>query len=497
MRKYLMRFILALCASLIVIFAVGQSDHMSQEISSSHEDSVVVAAGKLYKASGTKRFFFGDHYRKAWATGIKVPVANLKEIKGGLNILEPGGGMQTYSLKLEANTTKLYAFRSIQKDPSPVLPRPVKPTFFADLVQDQISAAHPYGAFILPPLARAAGIYHTNPKLYYLPDSEELGQYQKKFGGMLMMLEEDADEDWSHKKSFGFTENAVSTETVIEELLEENENYVDEAFLLRARLFDMWIGDWDRHEGQWRWAELKDNQDHKMFRPIPEDRDNAFFKFDGFFPWWIRRKWALRKFQKFDDDIRDIAGLNDNARHFDRRFLSSLDREQWLYEARILQKNLTDEVIESAVRQWPDEIYALNGAEIISHLQERRTKLHEFANRYYDILAREVDIHGSDESEYFEVIRKNNRETQVRIYDLSKEEKDELLFDRTFFSDETKEIRLYGFADDDVFDVNGNVQNGIKVRLIGGDGQDRFNDNSTVAGISKQTIIYDLPDSEL
>ena len=32
---------------------------------------------------------------------------------------------------------------------------------------------------------------------------------------------------------------------------------VDQQEFARARLFDMLVGDWDRHEGQWRWKEQK------------------------------------------------------------------------------------------------------------------------------------------------------------------------------------------------------------------------------------------------
>jgi hypothetical protein len=469
----------------------AQKSLMNQPIKCNSEDSVMVIPGEIYRAGKVKRFFFGEHYRDAWTTAVKIPTISLEEKKGGLSILGVGGGMQTYSLKLKGNDGKLYSFRSIQKDPTPVVPIFAQPTFFADIVQDQISAAHPYGAFIIPPLARAAKLYYTNPKLYYLNDSENLGQYREKFGGMVVMLEEDADEDWSKKKSFGYTENAVGTNTVLEDLRDENETYVDENFLARARLFDMWIGDWDRHEGQWRWAEMEGKKGETMFRPIPEDRDNAFFKFDGFFPWWLRRKWALRKFQKFDHDVRDIAGLNFNARHFDRRFLSSLNRGDWIKEAESLQISLTDKIIEDAFSQWPQKIYELNGEEIVSKLKSRREKLVRFASDYYSILAKTVSVYGSDESEYFEVIRKNYVETLVSVYDIKDHEKDEKIYERTFILGETKEIVLYGFNDDDQFHVSGNVKKGILTRIIGGEGEDKFVDNSHVNGIKKHTIVYD------
>ena len=53
---------------------------------------------------------------------------------------------------------------------------------------------------------------------------------------------------------------------------------VDDRALLRARLFDLWIEDWDRHNKQWRW--LRRGEDD-AFVPLPEDRDQAFSKFGG------------------------------------------------------------------------------------------------------------------------------------------------------------------------------------------------------------------------
>jgi hypothetical protein len=470
---------------------------MTQEFEYRTEDSVFVAAGKIYKAGPVKKFFFGEHYRKTWSTPVYVPVINIEEKKGGLEILEQGGGMQTYSLKLKADNGKLYSLRSIQKDPSPVVPEPLRPTFFVDIVQDQISAAHPYGAFVLPYLLKRANLYHTNPQLYYLPDTEKLGTFQDKFGGMLMMLEEDADEDWSEYPNFGFTENAVSTETVREKLMEENESYVDQEFVARVRLFDMWIGDWDRHEGQWRWAELEDDRGNEFYRPIPEDRDNAFFKFDGFFPWIMRRKWAVRRFQKFDEGIRDIAGINFNARYFDRRFLTELERKDWLRQADSLEMLISNPDIDSALSVWPDDIYDHSGNEISRYLKIRKTKLDEFANRYYEILAENVNVYGSEENEIFTVNRIDDSRTKVNMYDLSDGEIDELLYSRTFLNNETNEIRLYGFEGEDKFRISGHTNNGIVVRVIGGEGKDHIVDSSRVRGIKRHTVVYDTKGTNL
>lgn len=496
-------------AFLIIASAAGcrssmhaSGDIMRQEplVVNQEDSTVLVAAGKNYQAGELKRKLLGDHYRDVWAAPVEVPIVNLKTEKGGLDILRRGGGMQTYSLKLEAADGKLYGFRSIQKDPSPVLPDILQSTIAEDIFQDQISASHPYGAFVLPELGDAAGIYHTNPELFYLPDTPELGEFQEEFGGMLVMLEEDADEDWSDYEDFGYTENAISSNSVMEDLRDDNDNEVDQRALLRARLFDMWIGDWDRHEGQWRWAELKKEDEKGMiYRPIPEDRDNVFFNFDGTLPWIASRKWAARKFQSFEEDVRDIAGLNFNARHFDRRFLTAMSREDWLAEADSLQRRLDDQIIEKAIRQWPDTIYALTGKEIEDKLKARKNKLKEFAIRYYEILAKEVDIHGSDKHEFFVVERLDDDRTEVTVYKSNDDgEKEKVIYHRIFYTEETEEIRLYGFRNEDFFHISGDVGKGILVRVIGGEDADRITDKSKVKGLSDKTKVYDLiEDTEL
>lgn len=473
----------------------GEDTNVTQEVISRNGGTVVVKAGKIYEASKLKRFLLGDHYRDVWMAPVEVPLIDLNTAKGGLKILERGGGMQTFTLKLKGGNGRLYSLRSLQKDPSPLLPFALQLSFVDDIVQDQISASNPYGAFTLPPLGDAAGIYHTNPELIYIPDSPILGKHRKYFGGMLAMLEQDADEHWPNYEDFGFTENAVSTETVLEKLEEDNENYVDQKNYLRVRLFDMWVGDVDRHEGQFRWAELEHEQG-KFYRPIPEDRDNVFFKFDGVIPWIISRKWALRKFQDFQEDIRDVPGFNFGARHIDRRFLTELPKEVWLKVAKDLQERLTDDVIKEAINILPDTVFKLTGPQIISTLKGRRANLSNFASEYYEYLAKQVDVVGSNEQEYFETIRRPG-ETEVNVFKASKDgQKERQLYHRVFYHDETNEVRLYGLGGEDLFYVSGKSDDGVLLRIIGGMDEDVFADSSAVEGLRRKTIYYDDSEKE-
>ena len=86
-------------------------------------DSVTVAIEPVYdKVNKAHRLFLGEGYRKLWATPVKMRVFHLSKEKGGLKILQRGGGMQTKSLRLEDANGQEWVIRTIQKYPEKVLP---------------------------------------------------------------------------------------------------------------------------------------------------------------------------------------------------------------------------------------------------------------------------------------------------------------------------------------------------------------------------------------
>ncbi|MGB3466418.1 MAG: metallophosphoesterase, partial [Cyclobacteriaceae bacterium] len=320
--------------------------------------TIVTSASKAYKAKGLKKLLMGENYRDVWSQEIEVPVFDIATEREGLDIVKKGGGMQTRSLRLKAKNDKQYVLRSIEKYAENAIPEALRKTFAAELVQDQISASHPYGALVVPYLAEAAGIFHTNPQAVYIPEDPYLGKYTSTFAGLLALYEERPNNAAAEEPFFGSGEKIKSTFDLIEELKEDNDNRVDEVFVVRNRLFDMFIGDWDRHDDQWRWVRYKD-PDGKgdLYKPIPRDRDQAFFVNEGLIPNIVSRKWALPKVEGFDEKVRWAPGLNNNARYFDRSFMTMPDWAAWKKEVKFLQENLTDEVIEKSIAQWPEGIY--------------------------------------------------------------------------------------------------------------------------------------------
>jgi hypothetical protein len=198
------------------------------------------------------------------------------------------------------------------------------------------------------------------------------------------------------------------------------------------------------------------------------------------------------KFQDFTDSYGYLKGLALNGLPQDRRFVSPLKRQDFIEIANELQESLTDEVIESAVRDWPESIQALDGQETIELLKVRRDKLPEIAERYYEMHARIVDVVGSNKHERFEVKRLDDDSTRVTVFKTNKKgEKRRVIYDRTFLRNETREVRLYGFDGNDTFVVEGDVGRGILIRAVGGAGEDSFVDTSSVSGRKKNTWFYD------
>ncbi len=448
-----------------------------------------------YNASGFKKWLWGENYRKTWATPVDFLVFQLDKTLGGLEIIKRGGGQATNSLRLAAQDGREYVLRSVDKQGDKALGEALKGTFVADIVQDQTSAAYPYSALVVPHLAEVAGIYHSNPQYVYLPKDDRLGEYKESFGDAVYLFEERAEGKlWEDAAHFGFAKNIKTTSKVIKSLTEDNDVQINQQAVLKNRLFDMWLGDWDRHDDQWTWAEHKHKADKSTsYSPIPRDRDQVFFDSDGLIIALGTRKWGIPKFQGFKHQIRDVAGLNFNNRYFDRYFLTQPSLEDWLATADTLQQQLTDAHIQQALAQIPQEVAGFDIAQITEKLKQRRQDLRKYAEQYYRFLSKTVNVLGSDKHERFEIHHLSPQQTQIKVYKIKKESRKilKLLYERTFKSDETNEIRLYGLAGEDEFILLDNARSNIKIRIIGGEDTDLMADSTQSAGKGKKTDVYD------
>ncbi|MEM6644894.1 MAG: BamA/TamA family outer membrane protein [Bacteroidota bacterium] len=460
----------------------------------SYRDSTVVRAiNASYDRGALGRFLQGDDYRDAWIAEVEMPILDLENAYGGLTPIKKGGGQQTLSLRLANPEGREFVVRSIDK--KPFVPSEIRGTFVHDFIQDLTIAMQPFGAYSIPVLADAAGVYHTNPQMVVMPDDPRLGIYREQYANQVMLFEERPAGDLSNMPSFGRTDDAEGSPKLFRELEDDNDNYVDQEAWVRSRLFDMWLGDWDRHADQWRWAEFDTEDDNgHVYRPIPRDRDWAFFRYDGFLPGFIR--YVMPQFNSYGPKYGNLKGLTQSGLSLDRRFASELIRADWIRLAEQMQARLTNQVFREAVAVWPPEIQSLYGEEFIDIMQTRRAKLVRVAKTVYDMQARIVDVVGSDKHERFLVTHYADS-MQVQVWKTTKEGVDrEVIYERMFYPGETDEVRLYGLRGNDRFEVSGTARP-IRVRAIGGAGPDEFVDiDEADAPKRRRSFFYDTPDQD-
>ena len=427
-------------------------------------DSVKVPASTRYApASFLRKIFTGKNYRKEWSTPVTLPVLDLE--KTGLAIVKMGGGMQTKSLRLVDKQGREWALRTVDKFAEGAVPPGLRNTLAEKVVQDMISASYPYAAVTVGALAEAMGITAPRPVVYFVPDADFLGPYRTHFANLVCYLEKREP-----------VPGTLETGEVMFEKLDDNDNLLLQKEILRARLLDMLIADWDRHEGQWLWAE-KDSAGSKYHYPVPLDRDQAFFMSGGLIS-KIAKLLAMPHINSFKKKSNNIRNLSYKSWEFDRFFLNSLNAQEWTTEIIKFREMLTDQVIEKAVQKLPREVYAISGPEIISILKSRRDGMLVNAMKYYQFLSTSVDVAGTNEDEIFRISSKDGMTLTAFTSDNGRPGKK--LYERNFRSSETKEVVIYGLEGDDHFIVEENVDDDIRLHIYGNRGKDVYDIKGSV-----------------
>ncbi|TCJ16541.1 hypothetical protein EPD60_07290 [Flaviaesturariibacter flavus] len=421
-------------------------------------DSVTVPVSLQYRHPGLlNRILLGNNYRKLWETPVRLPVFRLD----GFTIKELGGGNQTLSLQLVDGDGKAWVLRTVDKNVKRALPPVLRSTFVLNMTQQQVSAAHPYAPVVVARLARAVGVTAPDPTFYYVSDDPALGEYRPLFANSVCLLEErEAGERNTHNSG-----------KVMERLVDEGSVRPDQGAILRARVLDILVGDWDRHADQWRWAERRESDDMAMVFGIPRDRDQAFFFSDGLLPRFLQVV-ALRYLVSYNRDLDHWRPLTYKSWPFDRYFLNGLDRGQWSRNLSTMQASLTDSVLSEAVHRLPPEIYARNGKRLLRQLKGRRDELYRKGMRYYHYLCGYVDIYGTDKDDEF-VITGSGDSLRVQVFQRKGMQRGAVLYDRRFLRAETRLLRLWGMRGKDRF-VSDPGDTRFVIEIATDDGGDEF-----------------------
>ena len=347
----------------------------SQNVASSPQPApgyITVQASEKYSSpSFLKEILLGSNYRREWETPVTMPVFDIR--KTNFKIVSMGGGHQTTSLELVDDQNREWALRSVDKDvksPKKIM----KIDFIEKIVQDHISASYPYAGLSVPLISNAAGVPAGEQRLYYVPDDPIFGENRQAMANKVFILVNNQPQQ----------EKGITTEEMFEKVHTNKNYYIDQRQYLKARLVDWLIADWDRHDGQWRWTE-KATGSRIAFEVLPKDRDQAFFRSDGLLIKLVAFLF-MPQVNKFIEKPKGIKGLSYKTKRFDKMFTDQLKKEDWERITREFQNNISNAIIEEAIRRQPPEIFAIRGERLIAKLKSRRDGLFDHVMKYYSYL---------------------------------------------------------------------------------------------------------------
>ena len=469
----------------LLCLAVVQPPTVAAQAGPQGGDSILATPRMSYDAHPWRATMMGHGWRDLWRVPVMAQVLDLDEYAGGLTVVRRGGGKQTSSLRMQGVDGVLYNFRSIDKDAARGLDPLLQRTLAAWAQQDQISAIFPMAALIVAPLLEAADLLHPDPTLVVMPDDSRLGEFREEFAGLLGFIEERPDEGPDGEPGFAGSTRVVSSERLFERLEEDPDNRVDAEDFLRARLMDTFVGDWDRHPDQWRWAGFEDG-DLLVFRPVPRDRDWALTRLDGLILRWFPNiaPSIAPHLVGFEEEYPSALAITWSGRALDRQFLTGLDWSAWEAIASDLQRRLSDTVIQDAVGRLPPTYYERVGDFMTRALTQRRDRLVDQAREFYDLLARNVDVFGTDEEEYALVEWLEGDRVRVRLWEKNSEEepRGEALYDRTFLGTDTDDVRIYLLGEQDRATVRGDASGSVTIHIVGGGRADILIDETSGSG---------------
>jgi len=430
------------------------------------------------------RFIFGENYRKEYSLPAKVPVIYISKIAGGLTPIQRGGGNQSKSLRLVDGAGAEWVLRSVEKYPEILLPPAFRETFAKDVIKDNMSAQHPFSALVVPVFAEATGLPHSNPIIGMVAPDNRLGQFADDFVNTVCLLEE--------REPLGKSDNSLK---MSKRLIENSDIGFDARNYLKLKCLDVLLGDWDRHEDQWRWKIVKKNN-FELYEPIPRDRDQVFYSSDGKIQRFTQSSWFLPMMQGYERDIQNINWFLWEGREINAKWFSELNEQDWNTIVNEFCSSMTDVVLENGLKRLPEPGYSLRHNAFLTMLQQRRAKLPVLMNRYYHFFNHIVDIELTNEGEHIQVADHGKKGLLV-IVDRVGKNKTTQVYKRSFDPLVTREVRIYLHNGADKLLLN-NKKSTIRLRIIAADGEKTFsvtssNHNVDLYGKETSSFFEGLP----
>lgn len=417
-------------------------------------------------------WMWGRHYRHLYTIPIRVPSATIETLGGGMDIVGQAEGF--HGLLLENKRKQLYLLKPLGGSTSFLESKffreiynkaDFKNTYLDEFLGDAYTIINPYTFLVADYLAKSAGLSFSPSSIYYIPSHmrkdtvADGSDIQDRLVNLINVPD------------INLRSNLYTTEDFLDSLQVSKNYMADQNLYIRERIFDMWIGDWNKTNENWEWQSHTVN-DSVIYTPIVIDRNHAFTKVDGVLFKQMLKMLSLDFICNYDSLIlKDTKKINKLAFALDMAVAGCSDESVWIRQAQEIRKQMTDSLIDSAFTYLPEGVKHDEIELIKRKLKRRRLELEAVASQYYRLLQRTPVVAGTNQSDYFLIERQAPDRTILRIYD---PETGDCRLEQQFSGRETKELWLYGLAGNDTFEVKGNTRKDFPIYLISGEGENQY-----------------------
>lgn len=467
---------LLICVSLSLSYTgkMAAKSSYADDLLLDGSDSVVyksIYPPEIKSRSHLYNWLWGEHYRKLYSIPIAVQTATLDTIFGGLKVMEQAADFQGlflqnsqqkgFLLKPLGGLTSFMEsafFREVYHK------QEFSNTYLGKFIGDAYTIINPYTFVSANFMAQQSGLIASDSYIYYIPENSTQDtvadgtHIQGKLVSLIGLPEQNR------------RTNVLMTDTLLQKIQENKLYQVDRNQYIRVRLFDMLIGDWNKIPENWRWL-ADEAGDSILYSPVVIDRSHAFTKVDGVLFRQMLNVLTLSFIQNYDAQIKDVRTMNKLGFPLDMALLSQSVESDWIEQARILKTTLTDQVIDEAFVRLPSAVREQEAGQLKGKLKKRRDLLEGIARPYYRLLQRTPVLTGTNQSDRFVINRFSPDSMQISIYSTGTSEE---VFNRVYYTKETKEIWLYGLEGNDHYEVAGLAYNHLPVYLISGNGDNTY-----------------------
>lgn len=456
---------------------------LSQQAFSQYKvaDSIPVRLGSIVqrpiyteeekKHNSFYEWMWGRHYRDLYYKPISAEAVSLESLYGGLSVRKQLPKL--HSLVLSDAKERLYLLKPLGGSSSFLESKffynvykkeDFKDTYLNDFIEEAYTIVHPYMFVVAEGLAESIQLCSYNTHIYYTIKGYEADTIADgtQIDNKLVSISQLPD----------MREKQILTDvdSLLNKLHDGGNVQVDRQQYVKARLFDMLTGDWNKVTENWYWVSEERN-DSIVYTAQTIDRSHGFTMVDGVFFKELLNMLGVGFITNYDKRLKNVKKFNELGYALDIAITQSVGENVWIEQAKVLKEELSDEMVDIAFLRLPKEMQNESTEGIKTNLKLRRDALEDIAHRYYITLQKTPVITGTNKDDKFVIESDKEKNTHIRIVD---KETERVILDKQFNKKNTKEIWVYGLGGDDVFDLNKNT-NDIPVLVIGGKGENTYN----------------------